>query len=292
VQIWARSYRGGAQVPEMNKQTSIFDLFPELLEIQEDQLASCRCEKPTLMIAMTPRTGSTHLCASLGRAADIDSPAELFNPRGVAQHEKKRRGVSLFSEYIKSVSEDRGPYLSFKISWLDFNPFAGIYKRIFPNIKIIYLNRLDIVAQAVSLVLATSSGRWHETADSGIITGPGNDQSQPGFDLTRICDAITRLENEKNSWESFFFSEFINPARINYESFSADVNTAIRFITRHLDLSLVREIDPGAGFRKLSDKINDDWIAKVNYHRSGRFYADWKKREEVERRKHESIALT
>ena len=277
---------------DMNKQASIFDLFPELREIQDDQLASCRCEKPTLMIAMTPRTGSTHLCASLGRAADIDSPAELFNPRGVAQHEKKRRGVSLFSEYIKSVSEDRGRYLSFKISWLDFKPLVGMYKEIFPNIKIMYLNRLDIVAQAVSLVLATSSGRWHESTDGGVIIGPGDNQSQPNFDLVRICDAITYLENEKNNWEYFFFSEFMNPARINYESFSDDVNTAIRFIQQHLELSFVREIDPGTGFRKLSGKLNDDWIAKVNYHRSGHFYADWKKREAVEHRKQESIALT
>ena len=67
------------------------------------------------------------------------------------------------------------------------------------------------------------------------------------------------------------------PGQINYKSFSDDFNTAIRFITRHLDLSLVREIDPDAGFRKLSDKINDDWIAKANYRRVGPVYGGLEK---------------
>jgi trehalose 2-sulfotransferase len=279
-------------VPEVEKQASIFDLFPDFREIQDDQLVGCRCEKPTLMIAMTPRTGSTHLCASLGMAANIGCPAELFNPRGVTQHEKKRRNVSSFSQYIKSVSEDQGDYVSFKISWLDFKPFVGVYKKIFPNIKIIYLNRLDIVAQAVSLALATNSGRWHESTADGQRIAADNDQRKPVFDLVRICNTITYLENEKKNWELFFFSEFINPARINYESFCDDVNTAIRFIQQHLELSFVREIAPNTGFRKLSDEVNDEWIAKVNYHRSGRFYADWGNREDVERRSRESVAVT
>lgn len=279
-------------MPEVEKPTSIFDVFPDLGELQDDQFASCRCEKPTLMIAMTPRTGSTHLCASLGMAANIGCPAELFNPRGVVQLEKKRRNVWSFSQYIKSVSEDQGEYAAFKISWLDFKPFIGIYRNIFPNIKIIYLNRLDVVAQAVSLVIASNSGRWHENMTEINKPISNSDQMKRNFDLMHICNTIAYLEYEKKNWELFFFSEFINPARINDELFSDDVNTALRFIRKHLELSFVREIDLNIGFKKLADKVNDDWIAKVNYHRSGRFYADSKNREAVELGRRESIALT
>lgn len=272
---------GGGAVSEAQKPVSLTDVFPDFRAIQQGETGDCRCDKPALMIAMTPRTGSTHLCAALGAAVDMDSPSELFNPRGVAQAEKKRRGVSTFAGYIESVSRDRGRYVSFKIGWLDFKPMAAVYRKIFPDLKIIYLNRLDVVAQAVSLTLASASGRWHENVGSGEKSLRRDDKAIPAFDLAQICNTIGYLEYEKKNWEMFFFSEFINPARINYESFCDDVNAAIGFIVKHLELSTVEKIDSGVGFRRLSDEVNEEWIAKVNYHRSGRFYADLNRREEA-----------
>ena len=164
-------------MPDVKQATNIFDLFPDLAEMRGGQIATCRCDKPALMIAMTARTGSTHLCESLGAAADIGCPAELFNPRGVVQVEKKKRGVSSFSEYMTSVANDSGQYISFKASWIDFEPLVGIYRNIFPDMKIIYLNRLDVVAQAVSLVLASTSGRWHDKSDIKSISMTEDEQS-------------------------------------------------------------------------------------------------------------------
>ena len=119
-----------------------------------------------------------------------------------------------------------------------------------------------------------------------------DEQSKPEFDLVRICDAIAHIEREKENWELFFFSEFLNPARINYELFRNDVNTAIKFIGRHLNLSLARDVNLTIGFRRLSNKINDDWIARVNYLRSGHSYSDWQKCEDSAPRRLESVAGT
>jgi len=39
--------------------------FPDFYDLQARGFAGVKCDKPGLMIAMTARTGSSHLCAAL-----------------------------------------------------------------------------------------------------------------------------------------------------------------------------------------------------------------------------------
>ena len=141
---------------------SIKELFPELETYKAEDFEQLRFEKPVLMIAMTARTGSTHLCSALSSVVDAPSPTEIFNPRGAIQRQLKQRNVSSFRDYLKSMSQDSGEYFIFKTSWKDFVCFKNYYQSMFPNLNILYLNRLDIEQQAVSLYKAKMSGVWHD----------------------------------------------------------------------------------------------------------------------------------
>jgi hypothetical protein len=112
---------------------SIFDVFPRLRQLAESRFAGVSCAKLAIMIAMTARTGSTHLCAALQAAGEAGRPAEIFNPRGVAGVERQRRGVTLFAGYMRSFAAEPSPVFIFKTNWQDFTPFARDWHTLFPQ---------------------------------------------------------------------------------------------------------------------------------------------------------------
>jgi LPS sulfotransferase NodH len=242
---------------------NIFEIFPDLRQLADNRFAGVSCAKPTIMIAMTARTGSTHLCAALQAAGDVGRPGEIFNPRGVAAVERERRGVELFADYMRSFAAEPSPVFIFKTSWQDFAPFAQDWRALFPNLRVVYLDRKNLTAQAVSLYRAQISGTWHQPAALAR-TQAGDLQHR--FDLARICALMQELTNEKCAWEQFFGAEGLTPARLFYENFHNDVTQALRFLAQEMGLGLRADIPPGVGFDKLADALNHDWVERVQRH--------------------------
>ena len=257
----------------MAKPPAAEELFPELSSFRSEDFNRIGTSRPVLMIAMTARTGSSHLCSGLSSVVPVGKPTEIFNARDTLVWEKKRRGVETFSGFLADYVAESEDIVVFKTSWIDFEYFKDHVFDLFPNLRIIYLNRLDVEAQAVSLFKAVVSGLWH---DSPIIAKPREevscDELEKKFDLVRICGMINSLNREKASWESYFFENEVQPARVNYESFTQDLKRALSQIVTYLgykdvDLSRVK-----SEFSVVSDSINNRWLDKVRNYRSGNFY--------------------
>ncbi len=242
---------------------AIFEIFPDLRQLAASHFAGAACAKPAVMLAMTARTGSTHLCAALQKAGDVGQPGEIFNPRGVAAAERQRRGVELFADYMRSFAAEPSPVFIFKTSWNDFAPFAQHWRSLFPNLRIVYLDRKNLAAQAVSLYRAQHSGTWHQPAAHPRSLAPA---SPPNFDLPRICALMRELSDEKRAWEQFFRAEALTPPRLFYENFQQDITQALRFLAQELSLPLNFETPPEPGFLKLADSTNHDWVERVQRH--------------------------
>ena len=249
-------------------------LFPELSSFRSEDYSRIGTSRPVLMIAMTARTGSSHLCSGLSSVVPAGRPTEIFNARDTLVWEKKRRGVGTFSDLLADYVAESEDIVVFKTSWVDFEYFKDHVFDLFPNLRIIYLNRLDVEAQAVSLFKAVVSGLWH---DSPLIAKPKEallpDELEKKFDLVRVCGMINALSKEKASWENYFFENEVQPARVNYESFTQDLKRALSQIVNYLgyedvDLSRVK-----SEFSVVSDGINDRWLEKVRNYRNGNFYS-------------------
>lgn len=244
--------------------SGIFAAFPDFAALHAKGFAGLSCEKPVVMIAMTPRTGSTHLCAALAQTEGVAPPAEIFNPRDwVIQSEMARRGVGLFADYVRSFNAESGPCFFFKTSWQDFFPFSASYKQIFPNLRVIYLDRKDVIAQAVSLYRAAESGTWHVRRGQKRAAPAGE---LDGMNLSHISDWLEKIEAEKRGWKRFFAAEGVTPLRLFYEDFAADVATAIAAISAFLNVPLNREIGPDVGFQKLADAVSEAWVERARLH--------------------------
>lgn len=112
------------------------------------------------MIAFTPRTGSTHLCAVLHQAGQQAEPNKVFSPRGSAGQERNRRGVRSFSDYIATFAAKPDVTFIFKTCWLDVASLASALTRIFPDLRLVYLLRRNDATQAVSAFRAELTGKW------------------------------------------------------------------------------------------------------------------------------------
>lgn len=250
----------------------ILKLFPELEAFEASDFTRIGTTRPTLMIAMTARTGSSHLCSGLSSVLPIGKPTELFNGRDTLVWEKEQRGVKTFEELLKQYYSESQHTIVFKTSWVDFDYFKDKLFNLFPNSKVIYLNRLDIEAQAVSLFKALVTKKWHEI---GSIARPSEeplDTVLNKFDLVRICSVIRTLEREKSAWENFFFKQGLNPARINYEDFTNDLSAAVKFVAMNIGFKDVDVSTIKSDFSLLSDKVNEKWLRDVRDYRSGLFY--------------------
>jgi LPS sulfotransferase NodH len=214
------------------------------------------------MIAITPRTGSTYLCTALHQAGHSNEPNEILNPDGPAQQESARRGTASFADYIASFARDPDPAFIFKTGWYNARPLAPVLTRLFPVLRVIYLDRSNIAAQAVSQFRAQLSGTWHARPGQ-----PRRDfDAQGKFDLARICAIIQTMEQEKRDWEGWFTTNNITPLRLDYRQLDTNMGEVVRQIAGAMHLPLRPEAVAGGGVLKLADGLSADWTERVQRH--------------------------
>ena len=260
----------------MTSQNTIETLFPELSSFGDSDFSRIGSDRPTLMIAMTARTGSSHLCSALSSVLPIAMPTELFNARGSLVGEIKRRNVTTFADLLADYIQESKNIVVFKTNWIDFAYFKDKVFYLFPNLKIMYLNRLDIEAQAVSLHKAVVSGYWHDAPMIKISPRISEEDLHNRFDLMSICKKLLALENEKRCWEDYFFVKKTQPLRINYESLHLQLELAIEMICEYIGHPNANIAPAISSFKVISDKVNEDWLLKVRNYRNGNFYKRFK----------------
>lgn len=181
--------------------------------------------RPVLMIAISPRTGSTWLCSELAIATRAGRIMEIFNPRGhIQRHGYWKPGMN-FKRYMAALAGRRVPAFIFKTAWMDFQHVATMAQDLFPDLRVAYLRRRNLNAQALSLYNAHMTGRWHSDG-FGTERLPSTERS-PSFDPDAARRMWRTIESELAGWEGFFAANGLKPLELYYEDFQADPRPAI-----------------------------------------------------------------
>lgn len=238
---------------------TISNLFPDYEAYKSAGFAGLNFAKPTVMIAFTARTGSTHLCAAFHQAGYSHAPSEIFNPRGPVQEEAWRLGAKSFASYFEGLSNQPDDVFIFKTCWQDVEPFAPALCSIFPNLRVVYLSRRNDAAQAVSAFKAELSGTWHrykgDAAPSEIL--------ETDFSLLRLLTIHEEQMKERQNWQRWFAANGITPLKLVYEAFEDDVNIALQALVPTLGLPLASQIPQQTGLQKLADAQSRSWTQKL-----------------------------
>jgi trehalose 2-sulfotransferase len=220
-------------------------------------------DKSTLIIAMTARSGSTNLCSVLARLGRFGDPQEYFNPRGPMPHYARALGAATASDYLARLAQ-RAEIFCFKIAGGDWRPFAARAREVFPRACYVYLDRLDVDAQAISLYRAMASQHWHARAND---KGPAPEP--PPFDADAIETCRRQLLEENRIWSDFFAEAEIAPMRVSYEQMSADMPKTMQLICREVGVTVPEERVPAGAYKILRDELTDAWAERLRALRSG-----------------------
>lgn len=178
-----------------------------------------------LMILFTGRCGSTELVASISATGLCGEPDEYFNEETIPETAKDWQCTSIDS-YVAKLIETKSinRTFCFKIDGFRLRALKAMISptRFFPktNFNYLYMNRRNVLEQALSYALAKRSGKWHSLA--------GQERSSQSTD---DCSLLTDLEiwqeialvlDQEFHIENHIVESAINVIRIDYEMFCSN----------------------------------------------------------------------
>lgn len=233
------------------------------------------------MLCAAPRSGSTLLCDLLSRTGDAGAPASYLRPASIARYATEWRlaaGADTWDErYLRAIrhhSAGASGCPALRIMWSDMPAVLDRLRAIDPEQSsdkarirhllgvehFVHLRRADLVAQAVSLVLADQTGLWHMNASGSVReVAPGG--GEPVYDQHRIATELQKLQDEAEGWEAWFGSQTISPVRLAYEDLAADPAKVLQDVLEAIGRPVRRPL-PDPGTARLANHINDDWASR------------------------------
>lgn len=205
----------------------------------------------TLVIASTARSGSSWLGHLVSMTEHLGRSREYLghwgdkrvDGEGVAAALRRMRaegttpndvtGVKVFPRHMVTVAR--------------FTRFSAWY----PGARYVHIVRRDLLAQAISLQKARSSGRFYTQMP---------ELRPPVYDAKRIAGHIARLALDNATWSAYFARTGIEPLTIAYEDAVLDPIASVKAVAAHVGVAVPDSAVRAEGYVfKLSDPLSDEW---------------------------------
>lgn len=186
-------------------------------------------EAPVCFLLFTNRSGSNYLGSLLNTTGKFCNFGETSNHETVLNHAAARGLSSLASYYYEIHRTYAHPNMLFgqklSVQQLLFLLRTGIVPRVFPNTRWIWIQRLDVVAQAISLYIAQKTLQWTSLH-------PGTD-AEVTYDFAEISQRIRGLTLNNSHIARVTASLGLNPAFVAYEQLVERPKAVVESIFRH-----------------------------------------------------------
>lgn len=203
------------------------------------------------IICSEHRSGSTLLCEWLASSGILGHPAEYL-----ARTEDSialDRDPGLLGVLLARAMTANGVYgLKLFSQQFDVTMRARWLTRL-PNVRFIFLERRDLLGQAISLVraLQTQQYRAHEEA-----------LAAPCYDEAAIARQLRRLAEANGRWRMYFARNGADVLWLTYEDMIADPVATIRAVAAHIDVADLPTINPQLVRVSVQrDAVSDAWRA-------------------------------
>jgi trehalose 2-sulfotransferase len=218
--------------------------------------------RKSYLIASSYRCGSSYLCWLLWKTGLLGAPSEVLNATSELPQFINRFKTSAPSDYISKILERRvskNGVFGVKAHFHHFEAYQKQYpallKRIAP-VTYIHINRPDKVAQAVSMVKALQSNRWHSRMEGG-------PKPTLHYDREMIANCIVDIEEQDLAWRRWFKAHKVSPFELTYNELTKDAAGVVRRIVELLgvDNDEAEEVFVPS-VEKQGDETNNEWIER------------------------------
>ncbi|MEM1237707.1 MAG: Stf0 family sulfotransferase [Pseudomonadota bacterium] len=238
------------------------------------------------VICTTPRSGSTLLCKMLAASRVAGQPDSHFHRPSLDAWLKSYEltGVDFPSEaqalrrvFDSAIARGRGngTVFALRLQRDSFDFFMSALNKVQPkgtsdtdrlratfgDLRFIHLERLDKVAQAVSLSIAQQSGLWHRNADGTVLEGTAPADMQR-FDASEIAALRNKAQDQNDAWADWFQTEGITPYHLTYEALAARPHQEVAQLMKALGLPVDALDGVETPTAQLSDHTNRAWITR------------------------------
>ena len=243
-----------------------------------------------IILCATQRCGSTMIVEDMRNTGVLGMPEEWFIPW--QQDRPNENLTAALASIRRRASSDNGlcaiKVMANQLHGIENNlktvikpppgPMFFRFHKVFEKAVWVWLRREDIVAQAVSRIMAQQTGINHATDGDAHFAGKllvgyhedYNDQARYNYDaILRECTSIT-LENL--TWRRFFENFGITPLQFTYEDVATD------HTLEHLDLMAAAAGIDGAVTKqprklvKVGNARNDDFLKRFYRDAAGKFF--------------------
>lgn len=213
------------------------------------------------IITSSPRSGShlfSTLLAGTGLAGD---PQEHFNPwhMGDATNffpDDLLYGREYVQGLIQTTTTSNGVFGT-KAQFIQITNFVGLdrLESLFPTpLKYIYIQRLDVDRQAVSLARAEQTDSFNSDRVP---------TKEPVYNFYQIQQCAREIRIQAKGWETYFQTRGISPYRVVYEELVKDRVRFVRGALEYLGIPIPSDFQvPETHLKKQADLISDQWVAK------------------------------
>ena len=213
-------------------------------------------DRKKIFLCMTPRSGSSYLSSVL-RANKLGQFNEHFRVvQGSLETAIENDKLKTFEDWVHTRIKKRSAHGHFgvKLDWLQFIPvyYLGAYDYYFRDASFIYLTRGDILMQAISRYISSTTGYFHSTN----VEKEETLKEEVPFDFDAIWKHVVHLAEMQKAWELFFAAEGISPLRITYEDIDEDACAVVRRIIAYAGLEEPKKLELETDFKKVRTERN------------------------------------
>ena len=223
----------------------------------------------TYLLAFGHRSGSTLLRSLLTATGSMGVPAEYLNPRDAMPRWVGTSGAHTMSEYfdylLREKSTPNGVF-GMKSIYPHFEALdiADLIEHFLGPATYVYLEREDILRQAVSLALAHATGVWYNREQE---PGQAKRDADLPYDDPLVMTSLDRLRRDRVSWDEFFKRRGIDPLRLTYEQLVAKPEETVLAVARHVGVEVPeQQVTAKSEYVPLADSINERWLAQLRQH--------------------------
>ncbi len=221
----------------------------------------------TYMICSTGRSGSTLLCSLLTNTGVMGVPHEYFN---ISRHghsmikrltNRDADQISIGEYFDTIVSHRTSPNGVFGIKahsnqWLPHYKSGFITAYFGKDIKHVLIRRKDVLGQAISLVIASQTGKW---------TSHEKQTKEPVYDRPELEKAVGVTNHYNEIWDLFFEQTKIKPCVVYYEDLldrpQEEIQRVLDFVG--VDAKADAKLED-AGLKREATALNEEWRQRFN----------------------------
>jgi len=207
-------------------------------------------------ICAEQRSGSSYLCQVLASTGVLGRPLEYFNGPGTAAFQPgyPQGAEDQLREIIGQGATGNGVY-GVKLFSADFDRLAAIrWTERLPNLHFVWLNRGDLLGQAISVTRAEQTNQY--SSDVGAM-------AEPYYDPAHITRSLHRLAWAQARWAAFFARCGLAPLLLDYEDVVSDQQATADRVARLVGLDGPVTVDPDQVYARVQrDTVSETWRAR------------------------------